>query len=424
MPRSVDQAARDPSAADHSDPATSALPEGFMACEAQIHAFAGFCPAEPPAPGSDPLAGPLAGLTVGVKDIIDVRAMPTRNGSAACRAAAPAPADAAVVAALRKAGARILGKTVTTEFAFTDPTDCRNPHDLQRSPGGSSSGSGAAVAAGLVDLALGTQTAGSLCRPAAYCGVVGFKPSHGALPTTGVTPLAPSFDTVGIIARSVGMAASAFAVMAGAEPAPARSEPRLGAALLPTPNRLDADMQAAFDAAARALAGAGIPVAPVAIRADIAAIVAAHRVVMQAEAVAAHGALLAPDRIALLRPKFRAGLEAGAALAPAEVTRARALLDAARQAFWEDMAGVDLLLTLVVPEGAPLMDGTTGFQDWLTPWTVFGGPLVTLPWGCDRLARPRAVMLAGHPGRDGEVLEMAARLEALGPPRPRPAVSL
>jgi Asp-tRNA(Asn)/Glu-tRNA(Gln) amidotransferase A subunit family amidase len=180
--------------------------------EPYIHAFSALD--ETPSEGIEP--GPLSGMAVGVKDIIDVAGLPTRNGSDACRDAPPAAHDANVVAALRNVGADIIGKTTTTEFAFTDPTACRNPYDVNRSPGGSSSGSGAAVAAGVVDIALGTQTAGSLCRPAAYCGAVGFKPSYGVLPTDGVTPLAPSFDTVGIIAGSVGVVQAAFRQMAPA----------------------------------------------------------------------------------------------------------------------------------------------------------------------------------------------------------------
>ena len=320
-----------------------------------------------------------------------------------------------MVAALRQAGARIVGKTTTTEFAFTDPTACRNPHDLSRTPGGSSSGSGAAVAAGLVDLALGTQTAGSLCRPAAYCGVVGVKPTYGRFPVDGMTPLSRSFDTVGIIARDVAVARAAFSVMAPKVTETA-GPARMGRALMPTQTRATTEASQAWDDAADAL-GASCETVP---EIDVDAIVAAHRCVMQAEAAEAHRGFLHPDRIGLLQPKFRAGLEAGAALSPGEVAEARDMLDAARNAFWRQMQEVDVILTLPVPDGAPLIDGTTGFQDWLTPWTVFGGPLVSLPWGLDSLGRPRAVMLAGHPGDDLRLLSVAASLESKAPPIPRP----
>ncbi len=395
----------------------------FDLWEPHIGAFVSLCP-DTDAPG----AGPLAGLTVGVKDVIDVAGRVTGNGSAACADRAPAARDAEGVAALRAGGARIVGKTVTTEFAFTDPTDCRNPHDITRSPGGSSSGSGAAVAAGLVDLALGTQTAGSLCRPAAYCGVVGLKPGYGCLSTQGVTPLAPSFDSVGVIARSVKIARAAFGVMTGRTGDDMTAGATVTRWLLPGDMQAAPEMLEALDEAMRAVTqGAGPGAAPTGagdvsrdVSCDTDAIVAAHRVVMLAEAAQWHGALLTSDKGARLRPNFRAALMAGAALEAAQVAEARCLLRDAAEAFWEAMRGVDAILTLPVPEGAPTLDGSTGFQHWLTPWTVFGGPLISLPWGVDRLGRPRAVMLAGPPGSDWGLLALAERLEACAPPVPAP----
>lgn len=390
-----------------SDPLARAL-RRIAAWDPHIHAFVTLCEARA---GGE---GPLSGITVGVKDIIDVAGVPTRNGSEACRDAAPAVQDAAVVAALRAAGACIVGKTTTTEFAFTDPTPCRNPHDLRRTPGGSSSGSGAAVAAGLVDIALGTQTAGSLCRPAAYCGCVGFKPTAGVVPTAGVTPLAPSFDTLGVIARSVALAARAFAVMAPIEPPVAPPEPadlRALCALWPTEVTPAEDAAAALRDAAAALGQVDHAV----LEAEVARIVTAHRTVMNFEAAAAHGAMLGDARGKVLKPKFLAGVQAGAATSPEAVAEAKALLAQAKGAFWAQLRDVDLVLTLPTPDGPPLLDGTTGYQDWLTPWTVFGGPLLCLPWGADRLGRPRSVMLAAHPGRDAWLLAVGGMLEGQAP---------
>ncbi|MFT6222214.1 MAG: Asp-tRNA(Asn)/Glu-tRNA(Gln) amidotransferase A subunit family amidase [Paracoccaceae bacterium] len=391
--------------------AAHTLEEKIALWEPHIHAFSQLCLHEDPEV-TTPL-GPLAGLTVGIKDIIDVAGLPTRNGSEACRNAQPAAQDAPVVAALRGAGARIIGKTTTTEFAFTDPTPCRNPHDVRRTPGGSSSGSGAAVAAGLVDIALGTQTAGSLCRPAAYCGVVGFKPSFGALPTTGVTPLAPSFDTVGIIATSLALATRAFAAMTPAESVtPKPQEPRTTCGLWDTEATPSDDSLAALHDASSAFSNR----TKGSLTADVNRIVAAHRIIMNAEAAAAHGAMLSNESARRLKAKFQAGLRAGAAISRAQITEATDFLASARQAFWADLADVDLIVTLPVPDGPPLIDGTTGYQDWLTPWTVFGGPLLCLPWGVDRLGLPRSVMLAGHPGQDARLLQMGAQLERRSPP--------
>lgn len=396
----------------------------FQAWEARIHAFVALddrADVGDAANADDP--GPLCGLRVGVKDIIDVAGLPTRNGSRAYDDATPATEDAAVVRALRNAGAQVVGKTTTTEFAFTDPTDCRNPHALERSPGGSSSGSGAAVAAGLVDCALGTQTAGSLCRPAAYCGAVGLKPSYGSLPMAGVTPLAPSFDTVGVIARSVALAAKCFRVMRGVEPrsAPRGDRPVTLTTLLDPSVTPDADTLAALSGAEAALRDFGSTADRVTMAVDASRVVADHGTVMTHEAAKAHGHLLSSGTAGLLQPKFRAGLQAGVAVSAQQAEDAAGRLGAARSAFWAGLAGVDIILTLPVPEGAPRIDGTTGFQTWLTPWTVFGGPLVCLPWGLDRLGRPRSVMLAAHPGHEALLLEtaeaLAGRAPALAPPR-------
>ncbi len=393
------------------------------AWEPHINAFVEFVEASDDQWLEDEAAHRLS-FTVGVKDIIDVAGAPTRNGSRACLDAAPAMADADVVAALRKAGCQIVGKTTTTEFAFTDPTNCRNPHDLRRTPGGSSSGSGAAVAAGLVDIALGTQTAGSLIRPAAYCGAVGFKPTFGALSTVGVTPLAPSFDTVGVIARSVDNAAISFATMTGegVDLSIKQSPSKALSGLLDTDATPASYCLDALHDASDRLQSLGGSVDRIVVPADIAKIVRNHRTVMNHEAGQAHQALLAADRIHLLQPKFRAGLEAGAKISAAEAEDAKAMLAEARRDFWECVGDVDTILTLPAPDGAPLLDGTTGFQDWLTPWTVFGGPLIALPWGLDTLGRPRSVMLAGRLGRDAGLLRQAKTLEALAPEAPRPTL--
>ena len=385
--------------------------------EPYIHAFSALD--ETPSEVIEP--GPLSGMAVGVKDIIDVAGLPTRNGSDACRDAPPAAYDAHVVAALRNAGADIVGKTTTTEFAFTDPTACRNPYDVNRSPGGSSSGSGAAVAAGVVDIALGTQTAGSLCRPAAYCGAVGFKPSYGFLPTDGVTPLAPSFDTVGIIAGSVGVVQAAFRQMAAAAYEAPHPEAKTSlCALWETDVLPSPDNSEAFANASNTIDDLGLSSVSAAFNVDVDLIVAAHRVVMNFEAAAAHGAMLSDARVDMLKPKFLAGLRAGVEVSPSQAADTAAILTEAKQAFWQSLKDVDVILTLPVPEGAPLIDGTTGYQDWLTPWTVFGGPLICLPWGMDRLGRPRSVMLAAHPHKDTQLLALAAQLAEQSPPLVRP----
>ena len=178
--------------------------------------------------------GPLHGVPVGVKDLIDTANIPTAHGSE-IRAGHRPVRDAACVAALRAAGAVLLGRTVTTEFATFAPPRTRNPRNPARTPGGSSSGSAAAVAAGMVPLALGTQTVGSVIRPAAFCGVVGLKAGHGRLPLDGVKPLAPALDSLRCFARSVADCALWFAAVSGETQAPSReAPPRIG--LVRTPS--------------------------------------------------------------------------------------------------------------------------------------------------------------------------------------------
>ncbi|MBK5926852.1 hypothetical protein CCR87_05750 [Rhodobaculum claviforme] len=276
----------------------------------------------------------------------------------------------------------------------------------------------------MLDLAVGTQTAGSLCRPAAYCGAVGLKPGIGVLPTRGMTPLAPSFDAPGFIARDVQTAAAAFAACTGAAPlARLAGGLRLGRAPLDPDAPMSDAALSALDEAAGALKGLGLSLAHTGTGLSFAAIVADHRTVMLAEAAAGHGHLLdtAADR---LRPRFAAALAEGQTLDRAEVATARQRLAAARRRFWDEMDGVDLLLAPPVPDGAPSLDAGTGYQNLLTPWTVFAGPLLALPWGLDTLGRPRSVMLAARPGQEALVLAAGAALAPLAPPLPRPALPL
>ncbi len=392
-----------------------ALPSDFDAWERRIGAFVSMAEDT-----TITATGSLAGHVVAVKDVIDVAGLPTRNGSAACAESAPAPSDAPVVARLRAAGARILGKTVTTEFAFTDPTQCRNPYAPARSPGGSSSGSGAAVGAGLVDIALGTQTAGSLCRPAAYCGAVGFKPGRGVLPMEGVTPLSPSHDMVGIIARNIACAEAAFMAMCDRPQPVADPVRRVGSLILDRTTPVDPARLAALDTATGILSANIDPVTHLPALSDAEQIVTDHRTVMVAEAARAHGHLLDSAAQALLKPNFREGLRAGRAIASERRAAARQRLAVARQAFWHRHADVDVIVTLPVPEGPPLMGESTGFQHWLTVWTVLGGPLLCLPWGLDQDGLPLSVMFAGRPGEDARLLRFGRDIAAEAPLTPSP----
>src|SRR5213594_1220085 len=231
--------------------------------------------------------GPLHGVPVGVKDIVDVAGMPTTGGAKPFAHTRPG-ADAPAVSRLRAAGAIILGKTVTTEFAYRDPAPTRNPWNQGHTPGGSSAGSAAALAARMVPLALGSQTVGSVLRPAAYCGVVGFKGTHGLVPVGGVIPLAWSLDHVGVLARSVTDAALAMSVLAGrsVEPQPV-STPRL--ALAPSLlRRATPEIAAHIEGVADALARAGATVSKVELPPSFGEIHDAGLAVLEVEAAAYH----------------------------------------------------------------------------------------------------------------------------------------
>jgi len=365
--------------------------------------------------GGDRTYPHLRGLVVGVKDVIDVAGMPTKSGSKARDAAAAAGADATVVGRLRSAGAIILGKTKTTEFAYTDPTDTTNPANPEHTPGGSSSGSAAAVAAGMADIALGTQTVGSVCRPAAYCGVAAFKPTTGMTPGFGVTPLARSFDTVGFFARRMCLAADAFACsvgiqMDGTTPTPGWNSSRVG--VLSDAFYLDCDSSVAdaLDQTRRLIEHKGARVVDVASNVDFQAMREHHRTMMFCEAASVHGKLL--DNPELLGANWCTALEKGLRISGAAYWAARDRLSHAKARLAEACAGVDILLLPPARSPAPKGLQSTGDAGFILPWTVFGGPMAVLPVGRAPNGLPTSVMITGKPASDIATARLAINLEA------------
>lgn len=369
--------------------------------------------------------GPLAGVPIGVKDIIDVAGMPTTNGVPGGRRASR---DAFAVARLRAAGAILVGKTATAPFAFVDPPPTRNPYHRERTPGGSSSGSGAAVGARTVPVALGTQTAGSVLRPASYCGAVGFKPTFGWTGRSGVTPLAPSLDHVGVICRSVRDAAALFRLMAGIDPEDPACRPiAVDAPTMTTmPPRL-ALVEAMFErtdqettrhtkAVLDHLTRAGATIVPVAL--PVHEMAAVQRVVMWAEAAAVHRDL---TRFAqgLPTPRLRDNLRVGALISAEYLLRADRLRRRYRRAVVEALAGSDALIlpTTTSPAGSP---ATTGDRSSLSPWSLIGAPAITVPSGLSAEGLPLGLQLVGRPGADVHLLAVAAWVEAQLPPLPPP----
>jgi Asp-tRNA(Asn)/Glu-tRNA(Gln) amidotransferase A subunit family amidase len=327
-------------------------------------------------------AGPLYGLVVGVKDVIDTADLPTGYGSPLYADHQPA-ADADVVHSLRRAGALVLGKTESTEFAMYQPTRTRNPADLDRTPGGSSSGSAAAVAAGMVPVALGTQTAGSVVRPAAYCGVYGFKPSRGWTSTKGVWQLARHLDTLGIFTRSAADLMLTYRALRAAadrslatRPRPARrtvavlSGSEWGAA--------DSDVSDALRGVADLLAGAGWDVQEMAMPACWARLPGHHDTVMAVEVARNLHQALGP-RVHDISESAQAIVERGDRCTARDYLDALAAAQPAA-AVMEPLASVaDLLIAPsalgVAPEGL----GYTGDPVMCRPWTLLGLPAANVP---------------------------------------------
>jgi Asp-tRNA(Asn)/Glu-tRNA(Gln) amidotransferase A subunit family amidase len=351
---------------------------------------------------------PLYGVLVGVKDIIHADGFPTRAG-ARLPATLFQGEEAASVTALRAAGALILGKTHTTEFAFFEPGPTRNPHNLEHTPGGSSSGSAAAVAAGFSPLTLGTQTLGSVMRPAAYCGIVGFKPSFDRVPIAGVIPFSASLDTLGFFTQDVaGMALAASIICADWQPARPVGRPILGIPTGPYLEQATPAALAAFEASVRRLEARGYAVRRVPAFADIAEINRRHKRLMAGEVAGVHARWFA-QHAELYRPRTAAIIREGLEMTPAEVADLRRSLPALRAELERamDAAGLDLWLTPAATAPAPRGLEYTGDPIMSLPWTHAGLPALALPAGRDADGMPLGVQLAGRFGADARVLAWA-----------------
>lgn len=363
--------------------------------------------------GSAPL-GPLHGVPVGVKDMIDTADLPTGYGSPIYRGHRP-KADAAVVAHARRAGAVVLGKTVTTEFASVSPAATRNPLDPAHTPGGSSSGSAAAVADAMVPLAIGTQTGGSVIRPAAFCGVVGFKPSFGRINRAGLKFSAESLDTIGLFARSVGDVTLLDDALLGPHRAavrPAVTRLRFGLHRTSRWARAEPSARAALERAARLLEDSGATVVEHAFDDAFDGLNDAQLTIMNYEAARATLWEYRAHR-GLLTPAFSARLEEGFAIDPEAYRRACAAAADCRARHAVAFDGVDALLTPSAVGEAPRGLQSTGDSVFNRIWTLLGVPAIHLPGGLGAGGLPVGVQLVGRFGEDAALLGTASRVEAV-----------
>ncbi|HTV88902.1 MAG TPA: amidase [Stellaceae bacterium] len=360
----------------------------------------------------EPPRGPLHGIPIAVKDVIDTFDLPTGYGSPIYRNHRPV-ADAACVALARANGAIVFGKTVTTEFAYFTPGKTANPHNPAHTPGGSSSGSAAAVAAGMIPLAFGTQTAGSILRPASYCGVVGYKPSFGLVPRAGVKPLADSLDTVGVMARSIEDAAFFIGVLTDrralrdvGNPDVALLPPRIGFCRTPMWDEAEPAAVAALDRARAALLAAGTRVDDVAVPAEHRGLAAAQDTIMSYEMTRA----LADERIrhsGAISPRLAQLFDHGMTIGAETYVAALAETHAARLRLAEFFGECSAIVVPAAPGEAPAGLEYTGNPVFNRMWTLLGTPAVTIPAGKGPGGLPVGIQLVGRIGDDARLMACA-----------------
>ena len=396
--------------------------ENAKAVEPRLKAFEYF----PQSTARQP--GPLSGIPVAIKDIIATSDMPTTNGSPIYHDHVPST-DAWVVERLRQLGATIFGKTVSTEFAWRHPGPTVNPWNPAYTPGGSSSGSAAAVAAGIVPLALGSQTLGSVIRPAAFNGVVGLKPSFGAIPRTGVHPLSPSLDHVGFFARRVDDVAFALSLLSASSDADRHGRPipgfhvdadqglqpldgpRLGIVRFEKWSQAASEAQQTFEAAIAKLGDANAILEEIELDELDRTNWNAINTILASEAALIFCDLVAryPDRTS---DHLKSLVQAGTAYSAQEYLAAKALQERLRSAFATQISDFDAILTLPAFGEAPEGLTFTGNAEFCAPWTLLGTPAVSLPAGFGKNGLPLGIQVVGAYREDHRLLRVAKWIES------------
>lgn len=361
--------------------------------------------------------GPLQGLPVGVKDIYATAAIPTQMGSPAFAGHVP-KASAAVIGRLEAAGGFVMGKTVTTECAFLTPGKTRNPWNPVHTPGGSSSGSAAAVAAGFVPAALGTQTNGSVIRPAAYCGVVGYKPTQGLIPIEGALTFSHTLDQPGLFTRSVADAASLAAGLTGAPAAlpgeivTCSAPPRLAAVKTPVWGQAEEHAQRNFADNIGTLRRAGARIEEIELPGSFDGAQGAIRTIMAVES-ALNLEMLARDHASDLSPTLRDFMAEGRNTGAVAYLKAMGVRLALKEALARFMEGYDAIITPPTTGEAPATLSQTGNPCFCSIWSLCGAPAVTIPVGFGPRGLPLGLQIAGGEGMDERVLCAARWCEAI-----------
>ena len=394
------------------------LTEAYLARIAEreplIQAFAWFDADHARKSAASARPGPLHGLPIGIKDVLDTGDMPSQYGSPIWDGWRPR-ADSAPVAWTRAQGGVVIGKTVTTEFATRAPGPTANPANPAHTPGGSSSGSAAGVADGMFPVAFGTQTAGSIIRPAAYCGVVGYKPSYGMINRNGMKIMSDTLDTVGVLARSVADCAFFAGAVSGRdlgdpEAKPGRA-PRIGLCRSPAWDMAAPETHALLARVEAALRRAGAVVEDRALSPDCEALRTAHPIVMNAESARALGWERArhPDGIS---EGLRERLDFGLGQTEEALTGAYDVFARAQSGFPATMEGLDVLVTPSAPGEAPKGLGWTGDPAFNLIWTSLHVPCVTVPAGTGPNGLPLGIQIVGRRGEDRAVLLWARWVQA------------
>lgn len=355
------------------------------------------------------IRGPLHGIPFAVKDNIDVEGLTTLCNSKSRAGVAAATSDANVVASIRARGGIPLGKVHTTEFTYFDPSPARNPHNLAHTPGGSSSGSAAAVAAGMVPAAIGTQTIASVNRPAAYCGIGAFKPSTGSIPNFGVAPLSPLLDTVGYFGFRTEDAVDLFEAVCPAFLPVARSGPGGVRPILiledPHLDDICADMTTMLDKLAEALRSAGFELKRVASPVSFTQLFAFLQRIMHYE-VARALQYLEAEPAGTVGPRILEAVAIGKGISLDEYLSARQEAEIGRQAVL-GLIGEHAVLWPAAPAAAPEGLASTGNPRYIAPWTLIGGPIASIPAGADKDGMPLGCFLTSGPGSDLELCKLA-----------------